>query len=240
MHNISLYCIVLILKITLAQQFYNENSIFKNELTVGINFNTIAPIVGGFTLKLSRLANEKYETYHCFLFEGTNVKHPKEVKVSSAGGGNTYVKGKENHFIPIRTLYGREHILFQKAKDEGVQLNIIYAGGPVWGILKPYYILYGPNQDNAQYVKNNASRSDNLIQGQGGFLMGMDEAKIIPGLSTRLSLNLVFDSFRSNLIGVEVGMQMDIFPQKIRIIPIAGDKNTFISGFIVGYFGNRW
>ncbi|MFQ3575292.1 MAG: hypothetical protein SNJ77_02540 [Cytophagales bacterium] len=223
-----------------AQQFQDDDFSFKNEITGGINFNTIAPVIGGVNLKYCRLVKDKQDIFHFFMTELTHVKHPNEVKVSRPGSTSSYVRGKENHFIPLRFLYGRERTLFFKAKDEGVQMNLIYAAGPVLGFEKPYYVLYGPNQDNAQYVRNNASRNDNLIQGQGGLLMGINESNVKYGLSSRLSLNLAFESFRNSVLGVEIGLQVDLYPSEVKILPVAGDRSTFISGFIVGYFGNRW
>lgn len=223
-----------------AQQILEEDFEYKNEFTYGINFNTSASIIGGLTFKYSLRKNENQ--FHSFLLEFANVKHPKEIRVQAAKPNNSYFYAKENNLIPIRLFYGRDFILFHKAKQEGVQFNLSLAAGPVLGIQKPYLVLYGTSEDSAQYVQNvvKTNVTGGEIYGQGNIFMGLDKSIVVPGIGARISGNFEFGVFRANITGVEIGIQGDIYSKPIILNSFAGDKAYFISAFIVGYFGNRW
>lgn len=223
-----------------AQQILEEEFEYKNEFTYGINFNTAASVIGGLTLKYS--FRKSQSQFHSILLEVVNVKHPKEIRIQAAKANNSYFYAKENNLIPMRLFYGRDFILFQKAKQEGVQFNLSIGAGPILGIEKPYLVLYGTSEDSAEYVQNVISTNTpgGEVYGQGNIFMGLDKSKIVPGFGARISGNFEFGVFRANITGIEIGLQGDLYARDIKLIPFAGDKPYFISAFIVGYFGNRW
>ena len=111
---------------------------YNSEFTWGINKNSSGGLIGGFTFKKARRLNDWM--LESFGLEIMNVKHPQEVRRSSHSTGNYFIYGKSNYLYAIRFQYGRDIILFRKASQQGVEVKAVFAAGPSFGILAPYYI----------------------------------------------------------------------------------------------------
>lgn len=212
-----------------------------NELNAGINLNTHASLLGGFTFKYNKKTT--LDKGHSFTLELVNIKHPKELRITNIGSRNnsSFIVGKYNHLLAMRTLYGQQYLFFEKAKDEGVEFSLNVSGGIIWGFEKPYYVLIeGSNTDSSGYHPYSSVRSPDKITGQGNLFMGLSEAKLVPGLSGRLSAVVEFGLESNTPFGIEIGTQLDAFKRKMEILPYAGDKQFFISAFIVAYMGIKW
>ncbi|HTF80102.1 MAG TPA: hypothetical protein VL947_00200, partial [Cytophagales bacterium] len=112
-----------------------------NELSAGINLNTHASVLGGLTFKYNRQTT--LTRAWGITVEMVNIKHPKEIRATNQSNRNnsSFIVGKHNHLLAFRTLFGYQHILFKKAKDEGVEFSLNTAAGIIWGFEKPYYVL---------------------------------------------------------------------------------------------------
>lgn len=234
------FCLLTYSQIAPPKELVLDN---PNELNLGINFNTHASLIGGITLKY-------YKQYsltkgNSFMVEFVNIKHPKEIRVTNTASRNnsSYIYGKYNSLLAIRTLYGKQFLIFNKTKDEGVEFSLNTSGGIIWGIEKPYYVLINSNNSpdsSGYYPYKDVKNPDSQVVGQGNLFMGFNESKIVPGASLRLSGIIEFGITKDNTIGIELGTQVDAFSRKIQILPYVGDKNLFISAFFVGYMGIRW
>jgi hypothetical protein len=127
---------------------------YNREFIWGINKNSSSGIIGGIVFKRSRkITDYVLETYG---LEVINVKHPQEVRKSSTSG-NFFIYGKSNYLFALRTQYGRDIILFQKAPQQGVEIKAVLAIGPTLGIVCPYFITRGLDGTiREQYNPNNA------------------------------------------------------------------------------------
>ncbi len=212
-----------------------------NELNLGINLNTQASLLGGFTFKFNKQVTTTKAS--SFTAEFVNIRHPKEIRISNTSFKNSssFVYGKYNSLLAIRTLYGKQFLLFNKAKDEGIEFSMNTSAGVIWGLEKPYYVLLdGTSRDSTGYFPYKNVTEPDKITGQGNLFMGLNQAKLVPGASFRLSAIIEFGADRSTPFGIEIGSQVDAFGRKIQILPYAGDKQVFISGFLVAYMGIRW
>lgn len=212
-----------------------------NELSAGLNLNTHASLLGGFTFKFNKRTT--LDKSHSFTLELVNIKHPKELRITNIGSKNnsSFIIGKYNHLLAMRTMYGKQFLFFEKARDEGVEFSINASGGVIWGFEKPYYVLIeGSTTDSSGYHPYKNVRSPEKITGQGNLFMGLGQSKLVPGLSARLSAVVEFGIELDTPFGIEIGTQVDAFKRKIEILPYAGDKQFFISAFIVAYMGIRW
>jgi hypothetical protein len=225
--------------------FSQDNDIpYNDELGVGINLNTNGGILGGFMVKGSIYDKNKH--YHYFSLELVNVKHPKEQRTASPITGNQYIYHKQNYLFVLRPLYGREYLLFGKEEDEGVRINGIIAGGLAIGLLKPYAIDYDytnysngqtqPVDVRAEAYDPEIHTEEGRILGTGGLLTALSSSQVVPGLSLKTALNF---EFGNTTTGVEMGGQIDIYPQKMIIIPKAQNTNVFTSIYINIYFSSR-
>jgi hypothetical protein len=212
----------------------------KNEVDLGINLNTHAHIVGGITLNYYfRKTTQKSSG---IMLEFVNIKYPKEIKQAVGNSSSaSYIYGKYNNLLTLRTLYSKRFLLFNKSTDEGVELSLNTAAGVAWGFKKPYYVyLQNDSILGSGYYKYKDVRNNQNIAGSGGLLRGLNESTLVPGGSFRLSGVLEFGFLKENPIGVEIGTQIDAYSQKIELINYAPPKNVFITGFIVLYVGLRW
>lgn len=217
----------------------DENWLYKKEYVYGINFNTNGGLIGGFTFKYARVINEKM--YHSFSVEAVEIKHPKENSVNSFLSGNSFVLKKLNSFYVVRPQYGREIVLFKKAKEKGVQVNWINSIGPAIGILAPYHIQY-QYQDNSVKTEpyDPAIHTDlNSIVGRGSFFDGLSKASLEFGGSFKSSVSFEFGTFKKNVTGFEAGFMLDVFANEIPIMYEAQNKSVYTSVFLTIFFGSR-
>src|SRR5690349_17652034 len=114
---------------------------YQSEFTWGINKNTRGGLIGGFMFKKARKLNDR--VLESFGLEIMNVKHPQERRQHSLSTGNFFVYGKSNYLYALRFQYGRDIILFKKAPQQGVEIKAVFAVGPSFGVVAPYYVETG-------------------------------------------------------------------------------------------------
>jgi hypothetical protein len=206
----------------------------------GITKATNSGLIGGFNFKYTR-ETKKEDHFHGGGIEIVNIKHPQEQKYYTAAG-NTFIWGKENYLYSIRLSYYREIVLFKKAPQQGVQINLIGALGPTIGLEAPYYVevfVGGGRTVKEPYDHENPNHEPNKIVGTGNILQGVGESSVVPGLNTKIGLGFEFGTFKSNVIGVEVGFQMDMFTREINLIPTTENYSIFPSAYATLFYGSR-
>ncbi|MEM6737882.1 MAG: hypothetical protein AAGC64_10200 [Bacteroidota bacterium] len=223
-----------------CQLFEGEEYNYSSEWIWGINKNTNGGLIGGIMIRYSRLrGNETYETYG---LELSNVKHPSEVRFTGqSGAGFTY--GKSNHLYAIRLQYGREKLLFRKANQQGVQISTMAAVGPTIGLEAPYYLSIG----DGRYEQFRAIPGSNPpaypgpqnYLGPGRLFQGLGESDVIPGINIKGSLLFEFGTYRSNVAGIEVGVLVEAFTEKIVIMPAQSNNSVYSSVFFTLFWGSR-
>ena len=226
---------------SLAQQleiYSDDEYIYKSEAVGGFNFNTNGGFLGGGMFRYSWAS--KPTVYRNVSLEIVNIKHSKETRRQSPATGSIYVIGKVNNFFMLRPQYGLERVLFRKAKDQGVQVNLIAAAGPAIGVVAPYLIVYdGVEEQYNPRVHTNQL----LILKTGSLLNSLSQADIKVGASLKASLTFEFGTFKSSVSGFELGFMTDIYGNEITILSDARDavqnQSVFTSAFVNIYFGSR-
>lgn len=198
-----------------------RNDDFTIENTWGINKNTRSGLIGGVVFKHGvRNSSGNFTTYGLELI---NVKHPAELKwVSSTG--NSFVLGKNNYLFAIRGQYGRDFLLFNKAPQQGVQINLVMSFGPSIGLESPYTLQYDP--------------SGNLA-GKGFIFQGLFDSKIVLGANLKTSLSFEFGTLKSSVSGFEAGFLLDAYSRKINMMEGAENYAVWPTAFIVLFYGSR-
>lgn len=224
-------------------RFENENNQeqleYDKEFTYGITWNSVGALIGGITLKYAFQHKLHQNQYHLIGFEGVGIKHPKERIVADDSTGSTYVYGKQHQLYVLRFHYGREFIIFRKAEEEGIQISLIGAAGPSIALLKPYYVYEGNTVRESTPKAYSPNFDENKIYGSAGFLYGLDEMKPHLGAHVKGSINFEYGSMKSSVAGIETGFLIDMYPQKLVILPDAENNNVFSTFFITIYFGFR-
>jgi hypothetical protein len=231
-----LFCFSPFLSGTVNAQF-TGNYEYSNEKIWGITKATNSGLIGGFMFKYATEL-KKDDRFHGGMIELVNIKHPQEQRVYSQSG-NTFIWGKEHYLYSIRLSYLRQITFFKKAAQQGVQVSGIIALGPTLGLEAPYYVEvkqgnttvkepYDPNKH--QYVE---------IIGTGNIFQGLFESTIVPGINTKAGIAFEFGTFKSNVVGLEVGFQSDFFTRKIIIIPTTENYSAFPSAYVTLFYGAR-
>jgi hypothetical protein len=232
-------------------QFGNESSeddSYNSEFVLGINFNTNGGLIGGGMFKYSKKLENKERQLQSFALEIVNIKHPKEQLSVSPFTGTSFVYGKRNYLFIVRPQYGREFILFKKAREQGIQVNFIGAGGICLGLAAPYMIRYDdprdPNDNAVDYFQFDPKKhkDPNFIRDTGGPFKGLSEAAIHPGLNLKASFSFEFGVIKSNVSGFEAGLNLDLFTKKITMFEIVEPegRSYYSSIFLTFFFGGRY
>jgi len=233
------------------EQSYNKEFVF------GINFNTQGGLLGGASIRSSRVLDDRNLRF--WMLEGVMLKNTKEQRVTNPYVGGSYIGSKTNYGFVLRPSFGLQRVLFRKAADAGVQVNVLASAGPSLGLLMPYYISYdrtfavGQMQYNLstddivneQYdpVKHNVELA---ILDHGPLFSGIGQTKVVPGAHLRGALSFEYGRYRDAVAGLEVGFLVEAFTKRMVILSpdpnLASDqlnRQFFPSVYLTLYFGHR-
>lgn len=214
---------------------YSKQSIF------GLQFRTNG--YGGF-YELGRMKTNRKTTI--YRLDITEIKHPKEEKLPSGGifFGNPYIYGKINNFYQATLGFGQQYILGQKGNKNGVVVSAVYNAGLALGLLRPYYLeVQDPQNGQSKVIKY--SKQDSAlfvgptIVGGGGFGKGWSEMKVKPGGFAKAALRFDYGRFNETVSGIEVGISIEAYGEKIPIMLEQKNKQLFFQGYISILFGRR-
>ncbi len=215
-----------------------QNDYYRKEVCIGLNFNTIGGILGGGFFRISRSISPRM--YHTFGLDVISVRHAKE-QIATNFEGESFVPGKSNSVFFIRPQYGREIILFKRAADQGVQVNLLINASPTVGILIPYMIQYryptGLSKIE-QYAPEKHPSFDAILR-KASQVEFLGNSQFVFGGSGKVSLAFEFGNFRNNALGFEVGMAVDAMSKKIVMMPLTTNDQIFVSGFIHLFYSIR-
>ena len=232
------------------EQSYNKEFVF------GINFNTQGGLLGGASVRSSRVLDDRLLRF--WSIEGVMLKNAKEERLTSAVGG-TYIDRKTNYAFVLRPSFGIQRILFRKAADAGVQVNGLVSAGPSLGLLMPYYISYDRTAPTTGVIN---LTTDDIVNEQfdprkhtdaraildhGPLFSGIGQTQVVPGFHLRGGLSFEYGRYRDAVTGLEVGFLIETFTKRMLILSpdvVAGDvdplnRKFFPSVYLTLYFGHR-
>ena len=201
---------------------------------------------GGFYELAKFKTRRKSNTYS---IEFTEIKDPKEEK-SPANGffafNNPYVFGKINNFYQLKLGFGQQYLLGQKGNKNGVAVALIYQAGFSGGFLRPYYLDVSDTSADRQIKFNPNNPYDSAlflnigqIRGSSGLGKGWGEMGFKPGLYAKAALRFDYGRYNEVVSGVEIGVSVDVYTDKIPILLFAEQKQVFLQGHIAILFGKR-
>ena len=212
--------------------------IYYKDFSVGAKMATNG--FGAF-LNLSHRIN-LYKTKF-YQFEIENITNPKEISQASVYSNpygfespKSFVYGKQNNFYTVNASIGMKRLIAEKADKSGVELTLKYMGGVSIGILKPYYLDLIYTQDNVtiDYILSQSYAQAgprflnyDLIYGSSGFTYGLNQIRVVPGAHFKAGLNFDWATYDDNIKAVEVGIECDIYYEKVPIM-VASEFNQQI------------
>jgi hypothetical protein len=211
---------------------------YKTDLAFGLNVNTMSGLLGGINVKYAR--QRKSLQYSTLFLELVNIKHPKEDSRigNSLGTGESFVPGKLNYLVFIRSHYGREWLLFRPNVEQGVQVNLVGSAGLTFGLEIPYYVEYvdGRNIFIEQYDPQVVPSINSIIRSRGIFGEGLGKAQYLYGGSVKLGLAFRFNAFRNTTIGLESGAMLDVMNRKTPMMVGGEDKQIYQSFYLTLFY----
>ena len=235
----------------------SDEQSYSKEFVFGINFNTQGGLLGGVSVRSSRVLDGRLLRF--WSLEGVMLKNTaKEQQVSTSVSG-TYVNRKTNYGFVLRPSFGLQRILFRKAADAGVQVNGLLSAGPSFGLLMPYYIVYDrttartsmtPNLSTDDIVTEqyNPAKHTNLyaILDHGPLFSGIGQTQVVPGFHLRGGLSFEYGRYRDAVTGLEAGFLVEAFTKRMLILSPSTLSDTdglnrqfFPSVYLTLYFGHR-
>ncbi len=224
-----------------AQGELNEQQkvFFRNERSFAILLNT-----DGLGLSYRGAKRIDYLNKRIFEIEAGTLKNSKEYRQASQYvQGGSYVFGKLNSVIYLRTGIGHQHEIYKKADLGGIAVRYFYSAGPVLAVYKPIYyrVLYfkGPPNDydilEEKFDGSQAAAQD--IYSKAPFTKGLNEIKVLPGIYGKGGFNFEYSKQDKIIHAIEVGAQINAFPKKIPIMANTTNKTIFFSLFVSYRFG---
>lgn len=235
----------------------NETPSYRKEFTYGVNFNTRGGLVGGVSVRSTRVLTDKWSRF--WGIEGVEVKHPKEQRVGNQFTGGTYVLNKSNYMFVLRPSFGGQRVIFRKAPESGVQVNALLGAGPSVALLMPYQIYYdytirdgngNPAPNSFEDIR--AEQFDPNKHGDGRYLIdraplfgGASDFKPSAGVHLRGALSFEYGRYRDAVAGIETGFLFEYFPSRPVILRATGiadselNETFFPSVYLTIYLGTR-
>lgn len=167
--------------------------------------------------------------------ELVNMKHPKEQRSYNPFFENakSYHFGKLNSMWLLRAQFGFQNTLFAKELKKSIEINYIITGGPTLAFLKPIYLevqspaARGSRLSTERYDPERHSL--NNIYGRAGYLTGLSETSIYPGLSLKFALNFEYAPEDEILRSVEVGANFDAFHKEIEVMAFEHNNQFWLT-----------
>lgn len=187
--------------------------------------------------------------YHLSIGE---LHHPREVKQSAPPQTRyrSYVFGKQNSIIAIRSGWGNKKYFSEKAKVKGVAVGYSYSFGPTLGLVKPYYLaLTRFSPDNPlnyiirleKYSEANADifLNNNRILGAAPFTKGLGDISFLPGANATIAFHLDWGAFDERVKALQIGAMLDVFAKNAPLLVSENNSPLFLNFFVNLQFGKR-
>ena len=182
-------------------------------------------------------------------FSFTGVKQIKEKQVLNQRMVNTtpYIYGKVNRLYALRPMIGISKELAEKQNKNSVGVNAFILLGPSIGFLKPnfvdieYFDLSNPNVIVTESVRYNPelNKFDQII-GYSPFFRGIDQSKIVGGISFKLGTEFNWGYYSSDFKSIEVGVLIDWFPSRPELLHFVQNKTVYSSFYLSFAIGKNY
>lgn len=229
--------------ISVAQNSTKENKNALNQAVYG--GLTLSTNGWGLNVQYTRKRSNRYK----FLYglNVGNIRNEKEQKAFYAvfKSVKPYYYGKLNSLVTFRPFYGGKVLLFEKAREKGVEIDFVWGLGLSVGMLKPVYLkiiktdpITGENYINEERY-NPLIHQKNDILGRSSWLKGVNKAKLRMGLYAKAGFYFDISTRKQFLWGIEIGAQLDAFFHKIPMMYQSSFKSYYPSLYLNIMLGRK-
>lgn len=210
--------------------------LYNKEWTINFSLNT-----QGFTFSFTKAKIKSLTKTTFTQYEVGEIHHAKEKKqnfkyiIPTTGQTSTAFKyGKINNLYTFRMYKGVRKYYAEKARTKGVSVGLTYMYGVALGILKPYYLKLSrpdgkpgdPILVDEKYSEENKDVFLDItrIFGHSSIFKGIDQIKLVPGLTGKIGAHFSFGSSPVFIKSAEVGISSDFYIQEMPLM--ANQKNN--------------
>lgn len=174
-----------------------------------------------------------------------NFTHnPKQKKIYNPffRDAKGFYYGKLNTFFQLRGLYGQRRIIAHKIRSRGVEFGYAWSIGASFGFLKPIYLEIINYDENILEVTRYDPEIHDLgnIYGRAGGLNGFGEIMFRPGLFLKFGLFIEYSSKKTGIAGIEAGVALDAYLEKIEIMADIENQQFFPLLYINIFMGSKF
>ncbi|MFT3844144.1 MAG: hypothetical protein QM725_03760 [Lacibacter sp.] len=231
---------------TIIRQQEEGALVFNKQNVFGFRLNT-----DGWSAMYEKGYLKSVKVTNLFALELGEKKHPKEMKMQSAGNGwfsvgSPYVYGKRNTFYQLKPTFGQQRMIGGKANKNGIAVYTVYEGGISVGLLRPYYIRISDanSQSGTKDIKySQADSTDFLTPGNilsgTGLKNGWKDIQFVPGVHAKAALRFDYGRFNDMVSAIEVGVNVEAYSKKIEIMLLNPSKQVFYNAYVSILLGKR-
>lgn len=219
----------------------DPNVLYRNEMSFGIFAHS-----RGFGINWMRAQHVTGTHKRLVEIEALNMKHPKEIKVSTTNDNSKrFVYGKLNNILLFRAGVGYQTTLFKRADRKSVEIRTAYYLGGNITFAKPYYILVyredviGNKFHQSVRYDPNVHGPDSIV-GKGPLVDGLGELSVYPGLYAKANLSFEYAPYSNKVKAIETGVIFDYYPKALPIMARSPAENFIVTLYVGFVFGKKW
>ena len=137
-------------------------------------------------------------------------------------------------------------MLFEKLRENGLQIAVNWSVGPSLGFTKPVYLEVLKIDQFGQVLGNSIERYDpeshNLynIYGRGPWSRGLTELKFHPGGFAKIGFEFEYSNERDLIRAIEIGSVLDVYATRIPIMTNIDNPFIFPTIYLNFIFGAKF
>ena len=177
-----------------------------------------------------------------------SINHDKEYKIFGSFDENAkkFIFGKFNSLYTVRFGFGNRKILYEKLRENGLQISMNYTVGPSLGLVKPVFLEVFKYDFSGRIAGIATERYDpelhNFynIYGRASWTAGLMETKINPGMFFKFGLDFDYSSNLDIINSLEVGACLDVFSKPVILMVENNNYRFYPSVYINCSIGNKF
>jgi hypothetical protein len=202
----------------------------------------------GFALNYGMSKFKNFKKKSLINIDLVSINHDKEYKIFGSFDENAkkFVFGKLNSLYTVRLGFGNRKILYEKLRENGLQITMNYTAGPSLGMVKPVFLEVFKYDFSGRIAGIASERYDPelhnfyTIYGRASWAAGLMETKINPGVFFKLGLDFDYSSNREIINSLEVGVCLDVFSKPV-ILMVENNNYRFYPSVYINYsIGNKF
>lgn len=230
---------ILLFSISSFAQVEEPRIFFRNDKTVGVT-----AFSNGFGLDYRFGERLDYYNKKLYFVSFSSLRHPKEVKTSNPyyGSSENFIFGKQYSTFRLKALMGRQHEMYTPGEPGTIAVRYFYNYGLSLALLKPIYYEVMTTTNGIDYQIYEAEFDASIhtiadIYGKASYFKGVDELKVIPGLSANVGFSFDFSQQNNLFHAIEAGINLDVYYRDIPIMAVAENSMVFLGVFVTYRFG---